>query len=106
LEALNHAWRLDVDGSVILKGILQKIRSMRTDWIHIAQDRSWEENSCQQGRELPGSLIHRKYDELCCILRSPGGERIVDIVPGGTELELQLTLWHTTFYNTWRTYKY
>ena len=26
----------------------------------------------------------------CCILRGPGGERIVDIVPGGTELELQL----------------
>jgi hypothetical protein len=25
-----------------------------------------------------------------CILRGPGGERIVDIVPGGTELELQL----------------
>jgi hypothetical protein len=27
---------------------------------------------------------------LCCILRGPGRERIVDIVPGGTELELQL----------------
>ena len=27
---------------------------------------------------------------LCCILRGPGGERIVDTVPGGTELELQL----------------
>jgi hypothetical protein len=26
----------------------------------------------------------------CCILRGPGEERIVDIVPGGTELELQL----------------
>jgi hypothetical protein len=26
----------------------------------------------------------------CCILRGPGGERIVDVVPGGTELELQL----------------
>ena len=26
----------------------------------------------------------------CCILCGPGGERIVDIVPGGTELELQL----------------
>jgi hypothetical protein len=25
-----------------------------------------------------------------CILRGPGGERILDIVPGGTELELQL----------------
>ena len=26
----------------------------------------------------------------CCILRGPGGERIVDVVPGGTELELHL----------------
>ena len=25
-----------------------------------------------------------------CILRGPGGERSVDIVPGGTELELRL----------------
>ena len=27
---------------------------------------------------------------LCCILRGPGGELIVDVVPGGTELELQV----------------
>ena len=26
----------------------------------------------------------------CCILRGPGGEPIMDVVPGGTELELQL----------------
>jgi len=26
----------------------------------------------------------------CCILRGRDGERIVDVVPGGTELELQL----------------
>jgi len=26
----------------------------------------------------------------CCILRGAGGERIVDIVPGGTDLELRL----------------
>jgi hypothetical protein len=26
----------------------------------------------------------------CCILRGIGGKHIVDIVPGGTELELQL----------------
>jgi hypothetical protein len=26
----------------------------------------------------------------CCILRGPGEERIVDVVPRGTELELQL----------------
>jgi hypothetical protein len=25
-----------------------------------------------------------------CILRGPGGERIVDVVPGGTELETQV----------------
>ena len=27
---------------------------------------------------------------VCCILRCPGGESIVDIVPGGTEPVLQL----------------
>ena len=27
---------------------------------------------------------------FCCILHGPGGERIVDVVPRGTELELQL----------------
>ena len=39
------------------------------------------------------SLIARKIStreafptKLCCILRGPGGERILDIVPGGTEL--------------------
>ena len=32
----------------------------------------------------------RKYISLCCILRGPGGERIMDFVPRGTELELQL----------------
>jgi hypothetical protein len=26
----------------------------------------------------------------CCILGGPGGERILDVVPRGTELELQL----------------
>jgi hypothetical protein len=28
--------------------------------------------------------------QSCCTLRGFGGERIVDVVPGGTELELQL----------------
>ena len=27
---------------------------------------------------------------VCSILVGPGGERIVDVVPGGTKLELQL----------------
>jgi len=27
---------------------------------------------------------------FCCILRGSGGERIMDIVPGGTDFELQL----------------
>jgi hypothetical protein len=27
---------------------------------------------------------------MCCILRGPGGERIVDVVPGGTEFESQV----------------
>jgi hypothetical protein len=40
--------------------------------------------------------FHRKLLHIliiqtnCCILHSPGGERGVDIVLGGTELELQL----------------
>jgi len=29
--------------------------------------------------------------KVCCILHSPGGEHIMDVVPGGTELELQVT---------------
>jgi len=27
---------------------------------------------------------------VCCILLGPGGERIVDVVPGGMELEPQV----------------
>ena len=27
---------------------------------------------------------------VCCVLRGPGGERVVDVVPGGTELEHQV----------------
>jgi len=27
---------------------------------------------------------------LCCVLRGPGGEHIVGVVSGGTELELQV----------------
>jgi len=34
-------------------------------------------------------LVDSRYASWC-ILRGAGGERIVDIVPGGTELELQL----------------
>jgi len=31
-----------------------------------------------------------RFISTCCgILRGPGGESIVDVVPGGTELELQ-----------------
>jgi len=36
--------------------------------------------SCTDCLEIPGSL-------KCCILRGLGGERIVDVVAGGTELE-------------------
>jgi len=36
-------------------------------------------------------LVHLYYfNYLCCILRGPGGESIVDVVPGGTELEPQV----------------
>ena len=33
---------------------------------------------------------HREVSLYCCILRGTGGERIVDVVPGGTELETQV----------------
>jgi hypothetical protein len=32
----------------------------------------------------------RRNKLCCCILRGPGGERIVDVVPGGTGLEPQV----------------
>jgi len=34
--------------------------------------------------------INYPKKQNCCILRGPGGERIMDVVPRGTELELQL----------------
>ena len=41
-------------------------------------------------RAVGAELFHADGQTDCCILRGPGRERIVDIVPGGTELELQL----------------
>ena len=37
------------------------------------------------------SALHRgeRGDSCCCILHGPGGERIMDVVPGGMELEIQ-----------------
>ena len=40
---------------------------------------------CSQGFTLTENV-----GRDCCILRGPDGECIVDVVPGGTELELQL----------------
>jgi len=36
------------------------------------------------------AYIVARMASLCCILRGPGGENIVDVVPGRTELELQV----------------
>ena len=36
----------------------------------------------------------------CCILRGPGGERIVNVAPGGTELETQVKTGSWTFAHT------
>jgi len=36
------------------------------------------------------SQITVRVTNVCCILRSSGEERIVDVVPRGTELELEL----------------
>jgi hypothetical protein len=35
-------------------------------------------------------LLPETAPSYCCILRGPGEERIVDVVPRGTELELQV----------------
>jgi len=35
-------------------------------------------------------MQEKNHNVRCCILRGPGGERVVDIVAGGTEFELQL----------------
>jgi len=37
--------------------------------------------------QLTGDLLSW---HICCILRGPGAESIVDVVPGGTEIELQV----------------
>jgi hypothetical protein len=48
-------------------------------------------NSFQSIWLIPWKFLTKaRKMSLCCILRGPGGERIVDIVPGGTDLELQL----------------
>jgi hypothetical protein len=39
---------------------------------------------------LDGFVPFYCFKWLCCILRGPVGERIMDIVPRGTELELKL----------------
>ena len=39
---------------------------------------------CEGVGNIPGSQL------VCCIVPGPGGERIVDVVPGGTELDLRL----------------
>ena len=45
------------------------------------------------GRSATGgknNIVMKHIKLLCCNLRGPGGERIVDVVPGGTELEPQV----------------
>ena len=34
--------------------------------------------------------VNTNFDIMCCILRGPGGERILDVVPRGTELGTQV----------------
>jgi hypothetical protein len=48
IESNKPCMRLGVDSTVIRRGILQNIRSVHTDWIHIAQDREPVENSCKK----------------------------------------------------------
>ena len=44
------------------------------------------------GARSPRLNLASDTKKFCCILRGPGGERIMDVVPRGTELELQLRL--------------
>jgi hypothetical protein len=39
---------------------------------------------------LPPYCFQGMDKSYCCIVHGPSGERIMDIVPGGTERELQL----------------
>ena len=49
------------------------------------QKRGWS-GDCERNMRLE----NRSQNLRCCILRGPDGERIVDVVPGGTELEPQI----------------
>jgi hypothetical protein len=51
--------------------------------------RSFHHHGVQEGLGLIPGPCRRSFKchYLRCILRGPGGERIVDVVPGGTELE-------------------
>ena len=42
-----------------------------------------------QDVEAP-SFQDNRHMKVCCILHGPGGKRFVDVVPGGTELDLRL----------------
>jgi len=36
------------------------------------------------------TVLFKDYSYICCILRGPGGERILDVVPRGAELGTQV----------------
>jgi len=44
-------------------------------------------NSRNMGLNVPYRDGQKTISSFCCNLRGPGGEHIVDVVPGGTELE-------------------
>ena len=43
-----------------------------------------------QSHRKKKTLVMKQIKFLRCILRGAGGERIVDFIPGGTELESQV----------------
>ena len=55
--------------------------------VTVAKIRKVEDSKCYIASSYPYKIILNL--KLCCILRGPGGERIVDIVPAGMDLELQ-----------------
>jgi len=56
----------------------------RPDWKILSL--SMNSSECSLTVQLISDLLS---GHICCILRGPGGEHIVGVVPGGTEIELK-----------------
>ena len=52
----------------------------------------WPSVTAGRGVICKKSVVYAKWGSgtFCCILSGPGGERIADVVPGRTDLELHI----------------